>query len=243
MITLIGTGHVFNLSAALLSIFDQKQPDMICVELDNQRYQALIIKQTDPERFEQHQKNLPFMYRLLSRFQDDMASQYGVIPGSEMLTAISYAQSHQLPMEFIDMNGQQIFNQMWRTMPLIERLRLFLSGFAGFFISKKTVEKEMQQMQQNFDQYLEEIGKKFPTITRTLIDERNTYMANRLLQLHEQYTNIIACVGDGHVPGLSRLIKEKNIETHIIRLQELRAFEQKNTDTTSASFSIDYKPS
>lgn len=243
MITLIGTGHVFDLAAALLSIFDEKHPDLICVELDNQRYHALMLKNNNPEAYKRAEKNVPFMYRLLARFQESMASEYGVIPGAEMLTAITYAQTHQLPIEFIDMNAQHIFTNMWKSMKASEKFRLMFSGFAGLFISKKTVEKELVQMQNNFDTYLDEIGKKFPTIKKTLIDDRNTHMAERLATLNETYQQIIACVGDGHIPGLSRLLKEKHIEIHTIRLQELRAFEQKNNDTTSAHFSINYKPS
>ena len=72
MITLIGTGHVFNLSQALLNIFEDKQPDILCVELDQQRYSALQIKQQDPERYRQSQKNLPFIYKMLSKFQEGM---------------------------------------------------------------------------------------------------------------------------------------------------------------------------
>ena len=44
MITLIGTGHVFNLSSALKNVFNEKNPDVICVELDQQRLRALMIK-------------------------------------------------------------------------------------------------------------------------------------------------------------------------------------------------------
>ena len=58
MITLIGTGHVFNLSQALLNIFDEKQPDVFCIELDKQRYQALLLKQSNPEAYKEQEKNL-----------------------------------------------------------------------------------------------------------------------------------------------------------------------------------------
>jgi len=97
MITLIGTGHVFNLSAALLSIFDEKEPEVVAVELDPQRYQAILLRNTDPATYNASKKNLPIIYRVLAQFQESMAEQYGVNAGDEMLTAINYAQSHQLP--------------------------------------------------------------------------------------------------------------------------------------------------
>jgi len=242
MITLIGTGHVFDLSAALLNIFEEKEPEIIGVELDPQRYQAIMLRNTDPTAYHAGKKNLPLVYKMLAQFQESMAEQYGVNAGDEMLTAINYAQSHQLPVAFIDTNAQQLFTRMWKTMPFTEKFKLLFSGFVGFFVSKKRVEQELKHYQQNFDSYIQEIGTKFPTIKRTLIDERNEHMAGKLVALHEKHQKIIACVGDGHVPGISKLLQEKQIPFESIRLQELQSLKIKATDGTVAHFSIDYKP-
>ena len=180
MITIIGTGHVFDLSKALLNIFEEKEPEIIGVELDSQRYQAIMLRNTDPTAYHAAKKNLPIIYKMLAQFQESMAEQYGVNAGDEMLTAINYAQSHQLPVAFIDTNAQQLFVHMWNTMPFFEKFKLLFSGVAGFFVSKKRVEQELKHYQENFDSYIQEIGKKFPTIKRTLIDERNEYMVSSL---------------------------------------------------------------
>ena len=241
MIILIGTGHVFDLSTALRDIFDERKPDILCVELDRQRYNAIMMRQSNPKAYEKAKKNLPFIYRLLARFQERMASEYGVNAGDEMLTAITYARSHGLPAEFIDMNAQHLFIKMWKSMPVTEKLRLLLSGLGGLFVSKKRVEEELKNFQNDFDSYIEQIGKKFPTIKTTLIDKRNMYMVSKLVSLNENYQMIIACIGDGHVPGISDLLTEKKIEFETIRLSELRNHKKKEADSTSASFSINYK--
>ena len=241
MIILIGTGHVFDLSTALRDIFDERKPDVICVELDRQRYNAIMMKQSNPKAYEKAKKNLPFIYRLLARFQESMASEYGVNAGDEMLAAINYAQSHGMPAEFIDMNAQNLFIKMWKSMPFTEKFRLLLSGFGGLFISKKRVEEDLKNFQNDFDSYIEQIGTKFPTIKTTLIDKRNMYMVSKLVSLNENYQMIIACIGDGHVPGISKLLESKNIEFKTIRLSELRNHKKKEADSTSASFSINYK--
>jgi len=242
MITLIGTGHVFDLSAALLSIFEEKEPEIVGVELDPQRYQAILLRNTDPAAYHTAKKNLPIIYKMLAQFQESMAEQYGVNAGDEMLTAINYAQSHQLPVAFIDTNAQQLFVHMWNTMPFFEKFKLLFSGVAGFFVSKKRVEQELKHYQENFDSYIQEISKKFPTIKRTLIDERNEHMVLKLVALHEKNQKIVACVGDGHVPGISVLLQEKQIPFETIRLQELQKPHIKETDGSSAHFSINYKP-
>jgi pheromone shutdown protein TraB len=240
MITLIGTGHVFDLTQPLLTIFEEKQPDAIAVELDQQRYNALILRNTDPTAYKGAKKDLPAIYKILAQFQENLAEQYGVNAGDEMLTAITYAQSHQLPVAFIDTDAQNLFIRMWKTMPFPEKFKLLISGFAGFFVSKKRVEQELLTYQQNFDAYIEEIGKKFPTIKRTLIDERNGTMVQNLINLHQSHQRIIACVGDGHIPGITALLQSKNIPVESIRLHELQAQKKPASNPSSAHFTIHY---
>jgi pheromone shutdown protein TraB len=241
MITLIGTGHVFNLSQALLNIFDENQPDILCIELDSQRYQALLLKQKDPEKYKQQEKNLPIIYKLLARFQEGMAKEYGVTAGQEMLTTAEYAQSHQLPLAFIDRNAQNIFSKMLKQMTFREKLRLMFSGIGGFFISKKRVEKELEKIQDDLDIYITQFSKKFPTIKRVLVDERNTHMAQQLKSAQEKFDKVIAVVGDGHIPGLSKTLTDEKIEFETIRLSELRSYKPIASDSNTASFSHEYK--
>lgn len=241
MITLIGTGHVFNLSQVLVNIFEEKQPDLLCVELDKQRYDALILKRENPEAYKNSKKNVPIIYKMLARFQEGMANEYGVTAGSEMLATIDYANNHQLPISFIDMNAQNIFTKMLKKMTIREKFRLIFSGFGGFFISKKNVEDELQKIQKDFDNYIMQIGEKFPTIKKVLIDERNLYMVQQLSIANDSHKKIIAVVGDGHIPGLSDLLSKKEIMFETFRLNDLRKFENIETDSSKASFSLQYK--
>lgn len=241
MITLIGTGHVFNLSQALLDIFEEKQPELLCVELDNQRYNALMLKQSNPEAYKKSVKNVPILYKLLARFQEGMANEYGVTAGAEMLTTIDFARSHQLPLTFIDMNAQRLFKKMLKKMTFREKFKLMFSGFGGLFVNKKRVEKELEKFEKNFDEYIEKIGEKFPTIKHVLIDERNYYMVKQLTTANEQYGKIIAVVGDGHIPGLTKLLEEKEVEFETIRLSELRSQKPVEQDSSTASFSLEYR--
>ncbi|HIG99189.1 MAG TPA: hypothetical protein HA258_01295 [Thermoplasmata archaeon] len=216
--------------------------DVIGVELDPQRYQAILLRNTDPTSYHAAKKNLPFIYRMMAQFQESMAESYGVNAGDEMLSAINYAQSRVLPVAFIDTNAQQLFTHMWNTMPFFEKLRLMFSGITGLFVSKKRVEAEMKNYQAHYDSYLEEIGKKFPTIKRTLIDDRNEFMTQRLVELHEKNQRIIICVGDGHVSGISKLLEQKQIPFETIRLQQLQNWKQAESDGSTGHFSINYSP-
>ena len=239
MITLIGTGHVFNLKNKIEQIIHEKNPDIVCVELDKKRYNALLLQQK-----QNHQKNntpQPFIYRLLAKFQDNAAKWYGVHAGDEMLTAIQTAEQMNIPVEFIDMDAQVLFKKMLKTMPTREKIRLILSSIGSLFATKNLVEKEMEKLQDNYEELMNEIGKKFPTIKNILIDKRNEYMVKRLQDLTENYGNIIAIVGDGHVQGMKKLIESKNIEVQTVRLKDLTKNKNGNKkEGDTVSFTVTY---
>ena len=200
-----------------------------------------MLKKSDPEGYKKSERNVPILYKLLARFQEGMANEYGVTAGAEMLTTIDFAKNHQLPLAFIDMNAQNLFKKMLKKMTLREKFKLMFSGLGGLFVNKKHVEKELKKIDKDFDKYIEQIGEKFPTIKHVLIDERDKFMVQNLTTANEQYGKIIAVVGDGHIPGLSKLLDKKEIEYETIRLSELRNQKPVERDSSTASFSTEYK--
>ena len=239
MITLIGTGHVFDLREQISGILDEKQPDIICVELDERRYAALLQRKNGDGQASSN-RNASFLYRLLGRFQDSIASQYGVQAGDEMLTGIQFAHDHQRPIAFIDVPADQMFSRMLNEMSFTEKLRLIISAFGSMFVSRKQVDKEIDKIEMNLETYLEQVGDKFPTIKRVLIDERNQHMVQQLEKAHEDYENMIAIVGDGHIPGLQKLLEKDDQSVETIRLKELRKQQTIPTNASTASFSVEY---
>lgn len=241
MITLIGTGHVFDLSAAVKHHLQELQPDVICMELDKPRYTGLVQQRGSPA-VQRDTSSLPVVYRLLSRFQESVAKEYGVNVGDEMLAADAYVHENDVPIELIDMNAQQMFTRMWSSMSLFEKARLFFGSiFGGLLVSRKRIEKELEDFQEHYETYLDEIGQRFPTIKRVLIDDRNTYMADRLVDLSQNYNQVVALVGDGHILGLKQLLESKNVEVNTIRLKELQQHVKKGDSSgMSFSFSTEY---
>jgi len=237
MITLVGTGHVFDLSSAISDLLYEKMPDVVCLELDEKRFQAL----------KQHRENgvrgvdvsLPVVYRFLAGFQEKMAEKYGTMVGNEMIAAEEFASLHNVGVELIDMDAEELLLKMWREMRLIEKIRFFVSGFTSLFVSKKDVERELEKFQGDYHGYIEEIGKRFPTIRKVLIDDRNEYMARRLIELNEKYEKIVAIVGDGHVEGLSKILKDNKVELEVIRLKDL--LENMENRKNQIGFTVEYR--
>jgi pheromone shutdown protein TraB len=230
MITLIGVGHVFDISRNLENAIIQRNPSVVCVELDPARYHALTSKGSEREA--------PIVYRVLARFQERIAKKYGTQVGSEMLTAVETARKLNAKLAFIDMDANRIVANFWKTMTFKERVKFMLALFSSIFVRKKRIEKELKRFEENEDHYMEGFGREFPTAKRVLIDDRNVHMANAIKKINEEHENIVAVIGDGHVEGIRSLLGEKDVE--IIRLSQLRQGEPGKVDEVSISYHVKY---
>ena len=213
MITLIGVGHVFAISENVKELIRSRRPGIVCLELDPARFNALVQKDTS--------KSVPIQYKLLAYFQKRMASKFGSEVGDEMMAAVSAAQEIGAKVALIDMDAAAVFARLWRRMSFREKLHLFGGAFVGLFMSKETVEREMERYEKHDEQYIEKIGDGFPAIKEVLIDDRNKFMAQKISSLSMQHGSIVAVVGDGHVPGLIEGLKP--LEVEVIRLKDVRA--------------------
>jgi pheromone shutdown protein TraB len=113
-------------------------------------------------------------------------------------------------------------------------------AISSVFVSKKRVEKEIQKFEEDPEGYLKVMEDEFPELTHSLIDNRNRYMAANILKLHSMYPDVIAVVGDGHIPGISELVRELNPE--VIRLKRLRAAAQRLGDGGSIESLLAERP-
>ncbi|MCX6652081.1 MAG: TraB/GumN family protein [Methanomassiliicoccales archaeon] len=211
MITIVGVGHVFDIKRQVRDVIVGQAPNVVAVELDGERYQALLHPQV--------RKDLPPTYRILSKFQKRLADEFGGELGSEMLAAVDASKELGVDCLFIDANAGALFTHMLKVMPFKERVLLFFSAVTGLFASKKRVEAELDRFTQNEEMYLKQFERQFPTLKRVLIDDRNHIMANNLAQAEMKYGSVVAIVGDGHVDGLGQLLAGSHLQ--VVRLKQL----------------------
>jgi len=212
LITLIGIAHVINIRKAIERIIEVSQPNIICVELDRQRYEALSSGELGAD--------MPFLYRMLSNFQKNVAKKYGSSVGDEMLAAIDAAQALKLPVAFIDVPSAKGGQTILDSLSFKEKAGLILSAIGGMFVGKKRIEKELEKFQKEPEKYMDAIGKKYPEIKKVLIDQRDKYMSMNILKLSKKYAHVFAVVGDGHVTGIAKILKNEGLD--IIRLKTIR---------------------
>lgn len=218
LITLIGTGHVFDIGARVREEVRRRAPHVVGIELDAPRYHALRAKNKD-------RRGTPIVYRLLADFQTRIANEYGVEAGDEMLAASEEARALNVPLALIDKDAQQTFTRLRKEMRFGEKARLLGSAVVGLLpiLPGKSIEKQVQEMQEDYTAYFVEMEKKFPTLKRVLLDERNDHMARALQGLAQTNERVVAVMGDGHVDGVQTLLAAWGLPVEIVRLKELRA--------------------
>ncbi len=214
MIIMIGVGHVFNISQKIDYIVTQENPDVIGIELDELRYQALL----SPDRRRSRSISI---FTLLSVLQSHIAKSMGTELGGEMLAAATMAKKLDLPLAFLDMNIQVISKKL-KELGFKEKSKLFFSIFLSFIPTRKKM--KISEFQDQESEILEIMHKHYPQLSKILIDDRNAYMAKSILDLSARYNKIIVFVGDAHILGLKELVKPDKI----IRLAELLNTEYPN---------------
>ncbi|MFP3871468.1 MAG: TraB/GumN family protein [Candidatus Natronoplasma sp.] len=242
MITLIGSAHVLDLSDRIEEEIIARNPGVVAVELDRVRFEALKSQEGEKVR------DVPLLYRLLHKVQKRIAEKFGVEIGGEMLTAVKTAEKINAGVAFIDMPAQNFLSRLMAEMSLKEKIMLFFGGLLGLFVSKERVEKELDRYQsQDPSDYDGMMTIEMPAVKRILIDERNEFMAKNLRELEDRFGTVVAVVGDGHIPGMKKLLKDRDVE--VLGLKEIQEESDENgedaaqhgEDNTEVSFSYEYR--
>jgi pheromone shutdown protein TraB len=220
MITLVGTGHVFKIAEPVAFIVKNIWPDAVLVELDPYRYNALVSSEQSEDT------DLPKAYRDLAEYQKRMAEEYGSKVGAEFVAAVETGKMIGAAIEFIDKNAKQTMEELRDEMPFFEKVRLSLSSFGDRFRSKKKADSAIYNFIENEEKMLADMRKRFPTLVRKLIDERDVHMAEKIKEASAKYRNIIVIIGDGHTEGIAKLLGDESIRK--IRLKTLMDTELMN---------------
>ncbi len=212
-IILVGTAHISQESVdEVIRTIDELDPDTVCVELDEQRYQALINKTGwESLNLKEVIKKKQMLFLLtnlaLSSYQKRMGLNTGVQPGAELAAAAQSAEDKGKRVVLIDRNIRTTLLRCWRKAGFWNKMKVLASLFASLFEKQDLSEEELTKLRQNdtLSSMLEEMGKILPAVKRILVDERDIYMAHHIR--NAPGTTIVAVVGAAHMPGIIRMLQ------------------------------------
>ncbi|GAE36967.1 TraB/GumN family protein [Halalkalibacter akibai] len=216
---LIGTAHVSKKSAEQVkAVIEFEQPDSVCIELDEQRYQSVLDgnKWREMDIFKvikEKKATLLLMNLLISSFQKRMAKQFGIKPGQEMIQGIESAKEVGAELVLADRNIQITFARIWHGIGLSGRAKLLMQIVYSVFNKEEISEEELEKLksQDMLHTMLDEMTQSFPKLKVPLIDERDQYLAQKIKDAPGK--KIVAVLGAAHVPGIKEEIKkDHNLE-------------------------------
>ncbi len=203
---IIGTSHIAEESAEKVKrVIKQEKPECVAIELDPKRFYALTHAQTDEKRKFGLRYGLTIY--LFGWLQQKLGKAVGVLPGSEMLSAIEAAKSANAKIVLIDRDIEETFCGIMNV-PLREKFKLFLGMFA-FPFSREKINLKKVPCDKIIGQAMSYMKKEMPGFYKVLVDDRNRYMAAWIKRLESEFENIVVVVGAGHKKELERMIRKK----------------------------------
>jgi pheromone shutdown protein TraB len=253
------------------------RPDIVAVELDNSRYKVLTKKRKWEESsildvLKQGKGFLMLVQIFLAMFQRRLGKEFGVEPGSEMVAAIKEAKKLGVEVALVDRDITVTFKRAWRTMTFREKLRLFWYSIKALIGYDRIMEEEELELETEGKEgkvkikekgekldldklmdedvisiMMEELKTFVPNASNALIDERNHYIARRIVEEVEKpprlrklrvlkkskpdtkckpkakrtRSRVLAVVGAGHVKGIKEDLRYVNKLPSLESLDEL----------------------
>ncbi|MBP5202933.1 TraB/GumN family protein [bacterium] len=213
---LIGTAHVSGDSVKFVEeCINEFEPDTVAVELDKNRMDVLKnrkkYEETDIIDIFKKKKVLFFTVQLImSGYQKKIAEKTGSAPGSEFKKAIELAEEKDLKLVNADRDISVTLKRTINSMTFKEKVKFFTGMLFGD--DKDVDEKAIEELKKG-DMLMQIIGEmqdEFPSLKRTILDERDRYLAANIAQNLGEKT--VAVVGAAHVPGILRRLQEEKPE-------------------------------
>lgn len=213
-IFLIGTAHISKESVELVRlVIAGERPDCVCVELDEKRYEALAKRKTWElldlrEIIRKKQLATLLINMILASYQKRLGNQMGVKPGTELLEAVQEAERHHIPVALCDRDVRVTLRRAWHSTSFWRKNYLLASILTSMFEETEISEEKLRELKESdvLSELLSELGQAMPELKRVLIDERDTFLAEKIKAAEGK--RLVAVVGAGHVAGIKTALHE-----------------------------------
>ena len=213
---IIGTSHIASGSIKEVNEVIQKvKPTIVAIELDHQRLRALFSKQKIRFKWGDVRRLgvKGYLFNILGAFiEHQLGKRVGVVPGAEMKEAVYSARKIQAKVALIDQDITITLRKLSKRITWKEKGRVVKDLIAGL-CAKKKIKIDLSKVppKKMIKQLTTIVKKRYPSIYKTLIVERNMVMAQNLYNLISQHPGekIVAVVGAGHEEEIKNVVKKR----------------------------------
>ena len=210
-LTIVGTAHISEESKKEVNeTIEEEDPDHVFVELDEDRLSSLEgdsrWKEIDVVEAIRNGKGYMLFFNLiLSIYQKSMGLEEDAMPGQELLEAVKVSREKKIEYSLVDRNINDTLQRLRDELGLWDKLKLFSSLAAYPFMPEEEFDIEELKEQDMISALVKEMEEEFPAMTEIFLDERNEYMAEKILE--KDFQDGVAVVGAAHVEGLVEDLK------------------------------------
>jgi pheromone shutdown-related protein TraB len=223
-IYLVGTAHLSKESVEDVRMtIEQVRPEAICVELCKARHQTMTQadnwRKMDIFKIIRQKKAVFLLAQLvLSSFYRRLGQKLGIQPGAEMLEGIHLAEQTGATLVLADRDIDITLKRVWGYLGFWNKLKLAMQMMMSIFLTEKIDTDMIEQLkkQDQLEAIMAEFAQRFPEIKRRLIDERDTYLAQKIRTAPGKI--VVAVVGAGHVEGIRSQIHEDHSLDELTKL-------------------------
>jgi pheromone shutdown protein TraB len=213
-LALLGTSHIAPASQQDVDrAFDTFKPDIIALELDANRFQALLQGPSQgPRLADIRQVGMKgwVLGALGAWAERKMGEHVGTKPGAEMLRAARLAHERSVPIALIDRDIAVTLRRISATLTWRERFR-FISELLTGMVRKPKLPFKLENVpsERVLKSLMAQLRKGYPNVYNVLVVERNEVMARNLAHLLLQHPGkrVLAIVGAGHTKELLGLVR------------------------------------
>ncbi|EMK04899.1 MULTISPECIES: TraB/GumN family protein [Leptospira] len=224
-VTILGTAHISQKSIdEVQRIIRKEKPDTVCVELCNSRMRSLKDsehwKKLDIFKvFKERKMYLLLSSLILSAFQKKLGKG-SIRPGDEMRMAIHEGERIGAKIVPIDREVSTTLKRAWWNIGIFNRLFLLSALLTSLFVKEDISEEKIEEMKSEdvLKDLFSQLPKRYESIKNVIIDERDSYLAQKIRDSAKEGKKIFVVVGAGHLQGILSHVQE---EKDISKLDEL----------------------
>jgi len=208
---LLGTAHIATSSVeAVRSQIEEYKPDIVAVELCKSRYDTLVNdRRLDKESLlrviKEGKAPMVLLQSMLSAEQRKLGMDEGQQPGAELLAAVKAADEAGCEVVLVDRDIQVTLRRAWKSMRFREKWRLLTSLLEDDEEEDDVDVNELLQDTDLLSSMMEELKEFSPGAGEALIDERDQYIAEKIMQSKTE-EKMLVVVGAGHLKGIERAL-------------------------------------
>mgnify|MGYP001448506147 CR=1 FL=1 len=212
-VILVGTSHIAieSIKEVESSILENK-PDLVAIELDPIRFQALLSKKRRIKISDIQKMGFKgFIFNLIGGFiEKQLGKVVKVKPGADMLKAIQTSKKINAKILLIDQDIRITLKRLSKEITWKEKFTFMKEIFKAPF-SKQKIKIDLTKVpsQNLIKQLVKKLREYYPSVYKVLIEERNEVLAKNIIRLMKTDKKILAVLGAGHIEGVLKIIKDQ----------------------------------